>query len=136
MTSNDLEWPLMTCDCLPRQVPTTRLRPKPPAPPADWQATLKPGHDLEMSHEQGWWPMKFVARQRDAPKLLLHSTLHGTRHLIDASETRPGWKWSAQHGGEWTLNGVAAGAGSAGAGASGGRGMGGGRGRGRGRGGR
>ena len=121
----------MTCDCLPRQVPTTRLRPKPPEPPADWQATLKPGHDIELSHEQGWWPMKFVARQRDTPKLLLHSTLHGTRHLIDASETRPGWKWSAQHGGEWTLNGVAAGAG-----ASGGRGMGGGRGRGRGRGGR
>lgn len=85
------------------------LRPKPPEPPADWWAALTPGCGLELQHELGWWQVKYVASQVGTDKVLVASINWGTQHLVDASALRPGWRWTALNGGEWSVIGVGGG---------------------------
>ena len=45
------------------ELKSTRIRPKPPNPPADWAAGLTPGMRLELRHDDGWWPVDFISKQ-------------------------------------------------------------------------
>jgi hypothetical protein len=108
-------------------VPAGQLRPIPPEPPAGWSDKLSPGAPLELSHEDGWWTVSFVARQvgggggggGGSEKLLVKASHWGqSLHLVPLASLRPGWKWTASTN-EWAVK-TASGGGSkaAGGGAS------------------
>ena len=54
------------------------------------------GDGCELWYQDGWWEVKFLARERG--KLSVLSEQYHITHSVSASALRPGWKRAA---GEW-----------------------------------
>ena len=56
-----------------------RLRPTPPASPPGWEKKLVRGDGCELWYQDGWWEVKFLARERDKLSVLSSNTTSLTR---------------------------------------------------------
>ena len=65
---------------------------EPPPPPDGWLSGVRVGQQLEMRHEEGWWPVKVLeaaARRKGASSYLVEAVGYGVQRRAAARLLRP-----------------------------------------------
>ena len=65
---------------------------EPPPPPDGWLSGVRVGQQLEMRHEEGWWPVKVLeaaARRKGASSYLVEAGGYGVQRRAAARLLRP-----------------------------------------------
>jgi len=87
---------------LVERLPLSQLRPLPPEPPDGWEACVKPGALLELSHLDGWWDVEVLKPAKASGKWQVLAHKYDARHTVGVERLRPGWVWQPGHG-AWAI---------------------------------